>query len=180
MDLKKVKKPHFKLDDDEHVIFAFTRARISLALIFGAVAAGLIVVLLAFLMVLLSQNTLDVMGKNFMYVLLVILLGMAVVIALVALIVYRGNKLFITNKRVIQMEMKSPVVTSLNMIDLASVEDASFHQNGIMQKLFHYGTLRLSTVGDETTYTFPYAEIRPDELKAVSKLITESKSKKKN
>ena len=89
--------------------------------------------------------------------------------------VYRGNRLYVTNKRVIQMVMKAPLATSLNMIDLPSIEDASFHQAGVMQKLFRYGTLRLSTVGDETTYTFTHSDITPEELKAVSKLITEAK-----
>ena len=74
--------------------------------------------------------------------------------------------------------MKSPVVKSVNIIDLASIEDASFHQNGILQTMFHYGTFRLSTVGDETTYTFPFSDITPSELKAVSKLISGAKEKK--
>ena len=102
---------------------------------------------------------------------------MAIVISLVALMVYRGNRLFITNKHAIQMVMKSPVATSINMIDLQSVEDASFHQNGVLQKMFRYGTFRLSTVGDETTYTFDYSDINPTELKEVSKLITDAKKK---
>ena len=78
------------------------------------------------------------------------------------------------------MVMKSPVATSVNIIDLSSIEDASFHQNGLMQRLFGYGVFRLSTVGDETTYTFPYSDISPAELNAISKLITESKKKLKN
>ena len=57
--------------------------------------------------------------------------------------------------------------------------DVSFRQDGIMQKLFHYGTLRLATVGDETTYTFKYSDISPDDLKAVSKLITDAKKRHK-
>ena len=113
-----------------------------------------------------------------MFTILMILVGMAILIGLVAIWVYRGNKLFITNKHAIQMIMTAPMATSVNMIDLPSIEDASFHQNGILQKLFKYGTLRLSTVGDETTYTFPYCDISREELKAVSKLITEAKKDK--
>ena len=75
------------------------------------------------------------------------------------------------------MIMKSPVATSINVIDLASVEDASFHQNGLMQRIFHYGTFRLATVGDETTYTFTYSDVTPDQIKGVSELVTEAKKK---
>jgi hypothetical protein len=88
------------------------------------------------------------------------LLAAAIIIGLISLTVHRGNKLFITNRRVIQMVMTSPVVNSVNIIDLSSVEDASFRQENLLQSLFHYGTLRLSTVGDETTYTFKYSDIK--------------------
>ena len=169
--------PFLKLEDDEYVEFAFTRAKVCLALIFGGLAAGIIFILLAFLIVILNQQYVDEMGRNFMFVILTVLILMAIVISLVALMVYRGNRLFITNKHAIQMVMKSPVATSINMIDLQSIEDASFHQNGVLQKMFHYGTLRLSTVGDETTYTFDYSDINPAELKEVSKLITNAKKK---
>ena len=170
--------PFLKLEDDEYVEFAFRRSRLCLMAIFGGVAAGLVVILLAFLIVLLGQNTLDEMGRHFMYIILACLVAAAMIIGLVALIVYRGNRMIITNKRVVQLVMKSPVATSVNMIDLPSIEDASFYQSGLLQKLFHYGTLRLSTVGDETTYTFPYSDISPTELKAVSKLITKAKDKR--
>ena len=172
--------PFLKLENDEYVEYAFSRARICLGMIFGGVVLGVIVILLAFLLVLLGQSSLDEMGRNFMYVLLAVLVMVALIIGIVALMVYRGNRLFITNKHVIQLVMKSPVATSINMIDLQSIEDASFHQNGILQKMFHYGTFRLSTVGDETTYTFDYSDISPTELREVAQLITDAKKKTKD
>lgn len=171
--------PFLKLEDGEYVEYAFSRAKVCLAMIFGGVSGGIILVLIAFLFVLMGQNMLDDMGKNFLFIILAALIAAILVIGMVALMVYRGNKLFVTNKHVIQMVMKSPVATSLNVIDLASVEDASFHQNGIMQKLLHYGTFRLATVGDETTYTFTYSDVTPEELKGVSKLITDAKKRGK-
>ena len=77
------------------------------------------------------------------------------------------------------MTMESLVSTSFNAIDLSSIEDASFRQDSLMQKLFHYGTFRLSTVGDETTYTFKYSDITPSDLKAVIRLISNAKSVKR-
>ena len=71
--------------------------------------------------------------------------------------------------------MNTIVSSSVNVIDLSSIEDASFRQDTIMQRLFHYGTLRLATVGDETTYTFKYSDITPEELKGVSRLISVAK-----
>ena len=169
--------PGLRLEDDEYVEFAFKRARVCLLTIIGGVMFGLIVVLLAFLLVLMGQSMIDEMGRNFLFIILAALLASAVMIGVVSLVVYNGNRLFITNRRVIQMVMTSPVVNSVNIIDLSSVEDASFRQENLLQNLFHYGTFRLSTVGDETTYTFKYSDISGEELKAVTDLISNAKKR---
>ena len=173
--------PLLKLDEDEYVEFAFKRARVCLMMIMGGTAFGLIIVLLAFL-VLMGQAMLDEMGKNFLFIILFALLATTTLIGLVSWRIYKGNRLYITNKHVIQMKMDSLVSSSFNVIDLASIEDASFRQDTITQRLFHYGTFRLSTVGDETTYTFKYSDITSNDLEAVTKLITDAKkiSRKEN
>ena len=167
--------PFLKLEENEYVEFAFKRARIWLNLILGSLAAGLILILLAFLLVLMGQDTLDGTGINFLYIILGSLLSAVLLAGLFTVMVYRGNRLFITNKHVIQLIMVSPMANSVNMIDLSSIEDTSFSQNGIMQKIFGYGTFRLSTVGEETTYTFKKSDITSEELKAVAKLVSAAK-----
>jgi hypothetical protein len=42
-------------------------------------------------------------------------------------------------------------------VSLGNVEDASYVKNGVIQAMFDYGVIRLSTQGDETTYRFSYA-----------------------
>lgn len=171
--------PALKLEDDEYVEFAFKRARVCLMMIWGAVVFATIVILLGFLLVLMGQSMLDDMGQNFVFIILFTLLAAAILIGVVATMLYYGNRLFVTNKRVIQMVMTSPMSNSINMIDLTSVEDVSFHQNGILQTFLHYGTLRLATVGEETTYTFKYSDISDEDLKGVTKLISDAKKKSK-
>jgi len=171
--------PGLRLEDDEYVEFAFRRAKICLLVILAGVSGSLIVVLLAFLLVLMGQSVLDEMGKNYLFIILFTLLAVAIIAGIIALMIYRGNRLFITNKHVIQMVMTSPVVNSVNIIDLSSVEDVSYRQNSLMENLLHYGTLRLSTVGDETTYTFKYSDISGEDLKAITKLISDAKKEAK-
>jgi len=171
--------PGLRLEDDEYVEFAFTRSKICLFAILGGTIAGLALILIAFLLVLMSHLMIDEMGKHFLFIILVALLASVGIICAVALRIYRGNKLYITNKHVTQFIMNSLVSSSINIIDLESLEDASFRQDSILQKLFHYGTFRLSTVGEETTYTFKYSDISPSELRAVTKLITAAKEKSK-
>ena len=167
--------PGLKLEDGEYVEFAFFRAKICLILLLGGIGLALIFVLVVFLLALMGQSRLDGMGRNFIFIILVALIVTAFVIGMISVMIYRGNRLFITNRHVIQLVMTSPASTSTNIIELSKVEDASFRQDGIWQKLFHYGTLRLATVGDETTYTFKYADISPETLEAISKLISDYK-----
>lgn len=167
--------PLLKLDDDEYVEFAFKRAKICLMMILGGTAFALIVVLLAFLLVLMGQSMLDEMGKNFLFIILFALLAATTIIGLVSWRIYKGNRLYITNKHAIQTVMDSLVSSSFNIIDLSSIEDASFRQDSLLQKIFQYGTFRLATVGDETTYTFKYSDITSNDLEAVTKLISNAK-----
>jgi len=167
--------PSLRLEDGEYVEFAFRRAKVCLWMIMGTAFAAIVIILLAFLLTLLGQSMLDVIGRNFLFIILFALLSAAAVISAIAFMIYQGNRLYITNKRVIQRVMTSPVAHSVNMIDLSSVEDASFHKNGILPSLFNYGTLRLATVGDETTYTFKYSDISSEDLNDVTKMISDAK-----
>ena len=171
--------PMLTLKDDEYVEYAYKRANVCLMLIMVATGVGVIILLLGFLLVLLSQARLDEMGKKFLFIMLFALFASVIIIRIVALKTYRGNRLFITNQRVVQLLMTSLVSSSVNAIDLTGVEDVSFHQDGILPRIFHYGTLRLATVGDETTYTFKYSDISPEDMKAISKMITEAKKRSK-
>jgi len=170
--------PGLKLDEDEYVEYAFSRAKICLWMILGSLVAGLIVILLAFLFVLMSQAKIDEMGKNFLFIILFALLAAAIIIGIIAVRVFNGNKIYVTNKHIIQYVMDSIVSSSVNVIDLSMVEDASFKQENILQQMFHYGTFRLSTVGDETTYTFKYSDISQSDLRGVTEILTAARKVK--
>lgn len=76
----------------------------------------------------------------------------------VAYYVYVNNRFFLTNESVIQEIQTSLFSRREQTVSLANIEDASFIQQGMIQQLFNYGSIRLSTEGDETTYRFSYVE----------------------
>jgi hypothetical protein len=76
--------------------------------------------------------------------------------AMAATYVYNGNRFFLTNESVIQEIQTSLFSKREQTVSLANIEDASYHQGGILPSLLNYGTIRLSTEGDETTYRFSY------------------------
>jgi uncharacterized membrane protein YdbT with pleckstrin-like domain len=70
--------------------------------------------------------------------------------------VYTNNRFFLTNESVIQEIQLTLFSHHEQTVSLANIEDASYEQAGILQQIFNYGSIRLSTEGDETTYRFTY------------------------
>jgi uncharacterized membrane protein YdbT with pleckstrin-like domain len=78
--------------------------------------------------------------------------------AIVASYVYNNNKFYLTNESVIQEIQESLFGKHEQTVNLGRIEDASYFQSGILPNIFNYGRIRLSTVGDESTYQFNYVE----------------------
>ncbi len=70
--------------------------------------------------------------------------------------VYMRNTFYLTNESVIQEIQHGVFSKHEQTVSLGSIEDASYRQFGIWQSMFNYGTIRLSTEGEETTYKFQY------------------------
>ncbi len=176
--------PELQLKDDEYVALAVYRSKLGLMLIWGV--AGLAIILLTLAMVLVtisaSGQTNGLLNNNslpYLYLIVIVLFGAIVLMAWISTVVYKGNRLYVTNKRLIQYEQTSLTAKSVNTIDLVSVEDVSFKQKGLTDQIFQIGLLRMSTVGDETTYTFKYAAKPTDEIETISYLIHVAKTRRK-
>lgn len=73
-----------------------------------------------------------------------------------AIWVFINNRFFLTNESVIQEIQTGLYGRKEQIVSLANVEDASYSQVGPLQTLLDYGSIRLSTEGDETSYNFTY------------------------
>jgi len=93
----------------------------------------------------------------------------------VASIVYYSNELTITDQRAIHRQKISLFGESINAIELNQIEDISLHRNGIWQYIFHFGTIRMSTYSDETTYTFTFVDTPQDEIDQITQLVQRRK-----
>ena len=99
---------------------------------------------------------------------LIILIGIG---GYAAVWVYLRNTFYLTNESVIQEIQHSLFSKHEQTVSLGSIEDASFQQHGIMQVAFNYGTIRLSTEGDETTYRFQYVENPKEQIAVLNNAI---------
>lgn len=151
--------PFLNLSDQEFVISAVRRHPIGLAVpvlvtgfLLALVFAGLFnyEAIMATLMVAQPPSYGSVLIAGGLFALLIALGGY------IAIWVYMNNKFFLTNESVIQEIQTSLLARHEQTVSLANIEDASYQQHGLIQTLLDYGSIRLSTEGDETTYRFQY------------------------
>jgi hypothetical protein len=92
----------------------------------------------------------------------------------IATVVYEGNHFFLTTESVIQFLRPSLFHTQTQIVNLVNVEDASFDQRGIIQQVLNYGTIRLSTKGEETVYHFYFVNKPSHVVNAVNDAVEEA------
>lgn len=108
-----------------------------------------------------------------------ILILMMVLIALggyIAVWVYMKNMFFLTNESIIQEIQTTLFAHREQTVSLGSIEDASYRRSGIIQSLFDFGTIRLSTEGEETTYRFHYVSTPKDQVAILHNAIEDFKN----
>ena len=90
---------------------------------------------------------------------------------MVATHVYRQNYFVVSNERVFARIQFSPFARRSQNVELEHVEDCSVRQAGIVQTLLNYGSIRLSTVGDEHTYRFTFVSRPEEQFSIINKVV---------
>ena len=176
------------LEKDEYVVLCLERSRIGIIGIWCCVGVIILVLCLTLIAVIgngetiaaLSYIKLNEQMLHGLRVLMFALFALIIAAGFIGQYIYNGNKMYITNMRVIQKIRNSLFSNSTNIIDLKRIEDVSYKQVSLTDHLFRFGTLRLSTVGEETTYTFPMLDTPRDEVKTISHLVHERKNSTKS
>ena len=182
---KKYDIPGVELGEGEYVELMINRSKLGLILIWAGEAAGFVV--LTIILVLFSgggtNSTLFPLSQEaigYLYLMIFALYAVLILSGAIGTKIYRANHLFVTNKRVIQRSTTSLFARSLNIIDLASIEDVRFEQKNVFDRVCKVGMVRMSTVGDESTYTFPMVDVETNNMKTVTRLVHEAKKRKKD
>jgi uncharacterized membrane protein YdbT with pleckstrin-like domain len=105
-----------------------------------------------------------------------LLMFLIAVIGGAAIWIYIKNQFFLTNEAVIQEIQYGLFSRREQTVSLGSIEDASYRQQGILQHIFDYGTMRLSTEGEETTYRFAYVENPKKQIATVNNAVESFKN----
>lgn len=180
--------PFLSLEEGEYVELAITRAKISLIITWFLSIASILLLLLCSIilpnLVLPELFPEDIVTpfaggiKSIFSLVFIIIFVLIIVITLISTKIHFGNKMFITNLRIIQISTAGLFSSMTSVVELSRIEDVSFKQENVTQKIFGYGTIRMSTVGDETTYTFPFVTTPTDEVQTISHLVHLAREKK--
>ena len=173
--------PEIELEENEYVVLHIRRAYVGIVLIWSTV--GALVIALSILMIIIASSptftssAFQINEQSLGYLRLAVLAIYAIVIfgGFVTHSIYNQNQLYITNYRAIQKTRTSLFANSTNVIKLRRIEDVSYRQKSLFDHIFKIGTLRMSTVGDETTYTFTWLDTPNDEVNTISHLVYENK-----
>lgn len=171
--------PFLSLEEDEYVALSISRSRYGLILIWFAEIVGFLA--LTLILILLDSPSASLAPAGFanpislFRPLIICLYFVLILTGLIGTKVYLSNKLYITNRRAIQISSNALFHKSTNIIELSHIEDVSFTRSGLFDTIFHIGTIRMATVGDETTYTFPFVDTPKDEINLITHLVHENK-----
>lgn len=92
--------------------------------------------------------------------------------------VYQQNELYLTNESIILNQQISLFSRDQKLVSLGSVEDISFKQTGLLQLMLGYGTLRLSTIGEDN-YLFTFAVDPKKQTQLINDTIEDFKNARK-
>lgn len=151
--------PALNLSAHEFIISAVRRHPIGLLIPVGLtifLVALVASILINFPLIAESLGIFDSPAYGSVWLIGLLLIALFLIGGYIAVWVYVNNRFFLTNESVIQELQMSLFMRKEQTVSLANIEDASFDQHGILQTILNYGSIRLSTEGDETTYRFTY------------------------
>ncbi len=176
--------PFLNLSDGEYVVASIRRHPIGLIGIL-ALTTSLIVVICMFYgwyMGLASSSTsMSYSGVNLpsaasLFVPFALFIILVACGGLISSYVFLQNKLLLTNETIVQEIQTSLFSHREQTVSLSNIEDVSYSQSGILQTIFDYGTIRLSTIGDENTYHFSVVASPKDQAAKLSVAVEDYKN----
>lgn len=155
--------PELSLSPGEYVLEAVRRHPVGLVAIWSVtLIISLLAIMLIFFYDFYKDDLISNMGINpaslpssSMLILPAFILAIFFIAGgFIATYVYNKNRFYLTTESVIQFVQYSLFNSKQQIVNLINVEDVSADRRGILQHILNYGTLRLSTQGEETIYRF--------------------------
>jgi hypothetical protein len=159
--------PDIQFAKTEYVVIDVQRTIWGLVLIW-------LVAIAAFIVVLLFAATMLMIAETDPFIMFVIVVTSGIVClagGAIGQYVFNQNSFIVTNERVFAHIQNTPFSYRTQNVEAEHIEDCSYRQNGPIQAMLNFGTIRLSTVGDEQTYRFTFVARPAEQFKIINKVI---------
>jgi hypothetical protein len=161
--------PEIKLLSTEYVIISARKSNWGEMRIKIRTILAIIAVWVFSMIVMFSDNS---SGANIFIILICLIMSILLfIIGSICIYVFRKNLFIVTNERIHQRIQITPFDYRIKNIELKSVKDCSFSQYGITQKLFNYGDIRISMVGDEETNVIGFIDKPEEQLEIINSTV---------
>lgn len=154
----KKKYPILNLSDGEYVVANIDRHPIGIFAIWGITSLIIALIVGCWSLLLIhpniERNIIPPSSVPMVSAVALALVVLALAIGWIAIVIFKGNKFFLTNESVIQNIQASLLSQKEQTINLENIKDASFTQKGFIQNIFGYGSIKLSTEGSNEEYFF--------------------------
>jgi uncharacterized membrane protein YdbT with pleckstrin-like domain len=161
------------VDSDERKLCEVAKHPFGIVVLYIQVAIGMCVALgLSFFLlptIITDVNTGIALASVFGIVLIMI----AVLVILVATLVYRQNRLIVTDRNITQILQYGLFNRKVSQLNLVNVEDVTSIQDGVFSTMLGFGDLKIETAGEQANFHFTYCP-RPGYY---AKIILEAREK---
>lgn len=159
------------LDPCERVLCIIYQHPIGIIIIYLLAIAGLVAgfIILSLLMSSVMQDNQN--AYSLLALSSIIIAFIVGIFMVVATVIYKRNKLTVTERSVVQVLQTALLLKKVSQISLANIEDVSVEQKGVLANMFDFGTLTIETAGEQANFIFTYCQ----SPSRVAKIILDAK-----
>lgn len=177
----------FKLiefDDDEQLIYEIRKHPWGLLLIYfiGVFISMMLIAAFFGLTFLLDNDPLGTGLEISPFRTPLILIGtflilLALLVTFIGAYIYQSNAVIVTSDKLTQVAYRTLFDRKISQLSIGDVQDVTVSQNGVLPRIFQYGTLVVETAGEQQNYTFTYVPHPYEATKAIIRAHEENLKK---
>lgn len=161
--------PNIHFSPSEYVVIDVQRSKVGLIRIW--LFALLVLAAMILVTVMIHQTSPFQLGFGINLALLIVTIALPLLVGVIGSYVYKQNTFIVTNERIFAHIQLTPFAQRSQNVEIEHIEDCSISQSGPLQMLLNYGTIRLSTIGDEQTYLFTYVANPKEQFRVVNHVV---------
>lgn len=162
-----------EFDDNEVLIDEIRKDWFGLFIIYLTGGAITLIILLIFIFApsLLKSDLLQIdLSEHAAIIMFVglIIVTLTVIATFIGSYIYKNDVIIVTSEKIAQVLYITIFNRKISQLSIGDVQDVTVTQNGILPRIFRYGTIVIETAGEQSNYKFTYV---PDPYKRAKSIV---------